>query len=85
AAVHASMLNGEFSEKVQNALIWEVTPLSLGLQKEGGIMKVIIPRNTSIPTKMEDVFTTHLDNQINILIHVYEGERQITRDNNLLG
>lgn len=48
-------------------------------------MKVIIPRNTSIPTKMEDVFTTHLDNQINILIHVYEGERQRTRDNNLLG
>ncbi|KAG4922906.1 hypothetical protein GLYMA_18G287800v4 [Glycine max] len=85
AAVHASMLNGESSEKVQNTLPREVTPLSLGLEKEGGIMKVIIPRNTSIPTKMEDVFTTHLDNQINILIHVYEGERQRTRDNNLLG
>ncbi|TKY64893.1 Heat shock cognate 70 kDa protein [Spatholobus suberectus] len=85
AAVHASVLSGEFSEKVQNTLLREVTPLSLGLETDGGIMKIIIPRNTVIPTKMEDVFTTHLDNQINILIHVYEGERQTTRDNNLLG
>ncbi|KAG5096171.1 hypothetical protein JHK84_051759 [Glycine max] len=85
AAVYASMLNGEFSEKVQNTLPREVTPLSLGFQVEGGIMKVIIPRNTSIPKKMEDEFTTHFDNQTNILIHVYEGESQRTRDNNLLG
>jgi len=59
--------------------------LSLGLEKHGGIMEIIIPRNTHIPTNMEDVFTTHVDNQINILIHVYEGERKIARDNNLLG
>ncbi|KAK7295691.1 hypothetical protein RJT34_18602 [Clitoria ternatea] len=85
AAVHASILNGEFSEKVQHTLLREVTPLSLGLQTDGGIMKTIIPRNTAIPTKMEDLFTTHLDNQTNIFIHVYEGERQTTKDNNLLG
>ncbi|RDX73429.1 Heat shock cognate 70 kDa protein 2, partial [Mucuna pruriens] len=76
AAVHASMLNGQFDEKVQNTLLREVIPLSLGLQEDGGIL---------IPTKMEDVFTTHLDNQTNVLIHVYEGERKTTRDNNLLG
>ncbi|KAK7340326.1 hypothetical protein VNO77_21028 [Canavalia gladiata] len=85
AAVLASKLNGEVSEKIQDLSLREVTPLSLGLQIEGGIMQVIIPRNTSIPTKMEQVITTHIDNQINILIHVYEGERQTTRDNNLLG
>jgi len=85
AAVHASILSGEFSEKVQDLLLTEVIPLSLGLEKHGGIMEIIIPRNTHIPTNMEDVFTTHVDNQINILIHVYEGERKIARDNNLLG
>lgn len=85
AAVHASILSGEFSEKVQDLLLSEVIPLSLGLEKRGGIMEIIIPRNTKIPAKMEHVFTTHLHNQMNILIDVYEGERKITRDNNLLG
>jgi len=82
--VHASILSGEFSEKVQDLLLREAIPLSLGLEKHGGIMEIIIPRNTHIPTNMEDVFTTHVDNQINILIHVNEGERKIARDNNLL-
>ncbi|KAJ1443145.1 Heat shock protein 70 family [Sesbania bispinosa] len=86
AAVHASIVNGEFSEKVQDLLLRDVTPLSLGLETKGGIMEIIIPRNSIIhPTKMEHVFTTHLHNQRNILIHVYEGERQTTMDNNLLG
>jgi len=86
AAVHASILSGEeFSEKVQDLLLREVIPLSLGLETHGGIMNIIIPRNTKIPAIMEHVFTTHLHNQMNILIHVYEGERKITRDNNLLG
>ncbi|XP_057436389.1 heat shock cognate 70 kDa protein 2-like [Lotus japonicus] len=85
AAVHASILSGEFSEKVQSLLLREVTPLSLGLEKHGGIMETIIPRNTMIPTTMDHVFTTHFHNQTNILIHVYEGERQTTRHNNLLG
>jgi len=85
AAVHASILSGEFSEKVQDSQLTEVIPLSLGLETHGGIMEKMIPRNTKIPTNMEHVFTTHLHNQMNILIHVYEGERQIARDNNLLG
>ncbi|RDX83547.1 Heat shock cognate 70 kDa protein, partial [Mucuna pruriens] len=86
ATVHASRLSSdEFSDKVQNTSLREVTPLSLGLQTEGGIMKIIIPKNVVIPANMEDVFTTHFDNQINVLIHVYEGERKITSENNLLG
>ncbi|XP_027351466.1 heat shock 70 kDa protein 18-like [Abrus precatorius] len=85
AAVLASKLSGECCEKVRDLSLGEVTPLSLGLQTHGGIMKTIIPRNTLIPIKMEEVFTTHVDNQTNILIHVYEGERQTAMDNNLLG
>ncbi|RHN50910.1 putative Heat shock protein 70 family [Medicago truncatula] len=83
AAVHASILSGERSEKVQDLLLSEVIPLSLGLETQGGIMNTIIPRNTKIPAKMEHVFTTHLHNHMNILIHVYEGERKITRENTL--
>ncbi|KAL5080691.1 hypothetical protein RYX36_009112 [Vicia faba] len=82
--VHASLLSGEFSENVGYLLLREEIPLSLGLQTHGGIMEVIIPRNTIIPTKMEHVFTTHLHNQVNILIHVYEGERLRSEENNLL-
>ncbi|KAK7295692.1 hypothetical protein RJT34_18603 [Clitoria ternatea] len=85
AAVMASKLSDECNENIQGLSVKEVTPLSLGLQTNGGIMKTIIPRNTLIPIKMENVFTTHFDNQTNILIHVYEGERQTTTHNNLLG
>ncbi|GAU18500.1 hypothetical protein TSUD_90410 [Trifolium subterraneum] len=85
AAVHASILSGEFSEKVQDLLLREVIPLSLGLETRGGIMKIIIPRNTIIPTSMEHIFTTYLKDQANILIDVYEGEMPKTKDNNLLG
>ncbi|TKY64891.1 Heat shock cognate 70 kDa protein [Spatholobus suberectus] len=91
AAVLASKLSVECNEKlslsenVRDLSLMEVTPLSLGLETNGGIMKIIVPRNTVIPTKLEDEFTTHLDNQTDVLIHVYEGERQKARDNNLLG
>jgi L1 cell adhesion molecule like protein len=85
AAVHASMLSGEISEKVKDLQLREVIPLSLGLEVIGGIMKTMIPRNTMFPTNMEEVFTTQFHNQINIAINVYEGERQMIRDNNLLG
>ncbi|PNX85352.1 heat shock cognate 70 kDa [Trifolium pratense] len=79
------MLSGEISEKVQDLKLREVIPLSLGLEVIGGIMEIMIPRNTIFPIDMEKVFTTPLDNQINIVINVYEGERQMIRDNNLLG
>lgn len=85
AAIHAAVISGVEDKQISDLILLDVTPLTLGIQTAGGVMAPLIKRNTPVPCEKEEVFSTYSDNQPGVTIKVYEGERSMVKDNNLLG
>src|SRR5207248_6062748 len=84
-AVGAAVQGGVLAGEVKDVLLLDVTPLSLGIETLGGVMTTLIPRNTTIPTRKSEIFSTATDHQPNVEVHVLQGERPMARDNRTLG